>query len=353
MSLRTYRYLLAATLVVAAGIAQARTLEPTELAVLVEDARSALVAAARQPDSADALDAALQRANREHDPVRREAMLEAWLRDWVGPSPVEEPDPEQLRALLDFQPVARIPHHDHPGRTQAAFHVAAHARNRLREQQLRLEAGKLLGDPEAIHAALLQPERSLRFEAALAAIERSPEASRRTIAAELVASFPKRQASGAAVLALVDRAVIEPSALIDLVDGAEVTVARRALRKAHVLAPDQRTRLLETALDRPELGGLAVGLAAASGDPALQERIWHLLGDPERGADAALALSRTGPGMTDAIDRDFDGATPNARLRMLLALRLQDSDASRGLLERLVTDRRLRPTELRATEAWR
>ncbi|NKI33806.1 hypothetical protein HFP89_01335 [Wenzhouxiangella sp. XN79A] len=337
--------------VLIASAADAEVLDPAELAALQASARADLEAAAGRPGTGEAADRAFERAWIETDPERREAMLSAWLRDWIGPEPGFPVPSGRLERLLDLPPTVRTLHPDHPGRSHPAFNVAMLARNRIAEQQLRTLAERWTDRPDAITTGLAAPPNGQEFRAALRALTRSAPAARD----EVLDTLQNRLAKGArpdhVQLALVDKGLLGPDTLDALIDRAEPRVALAAFREAVRGASPGPVSLLRRALDRPELGGLPVHHAARSSDASLRARVWGLLDEPERGADAALALAETAPGLEARIDRRFDAASERARLRMLLALHLRDSAASRRLLKALHEDR-LTADESALVERW-
>lgn len=338
------------TMLLAAPSAFAEILTRAEVAELVQTARLDLAASAGHGMTGESLEAARVRALTETDPARREVMISVWLREWVGPEPFVEPRPADLQRLVEFSPIVRVVHHEHPGRSMPAFNVAAHARNRLDEQTIRRVARALRDRPDAIRKALTSPAGSPAFLAGLrATVHASPDV--RGSLADLFASKRAGDAD-ASTLAFVDHGLIGQDALLDVIEFAPPATALQAVRRIDDLDVELRTPAIDAALDRPELGGLPVALAARHGGAVVNERLWTLLDDPGRGADAALALAQERKDLAEQIDQRFDFATPRARLRMLLALSLQDSPDSRTLLAEL-RKQRLSASEQRAAEAWR
>ncbi len=326
-------------------------LEPAELATLRVEAGAALVAAAGPPGSASAAARALQRADAEPDPARREAMLWTWLRDWVGPDPSFEPSRAALERLTTVPQTVLTVHPDHPGHSHTAFNVATLAANRLAEQQVRRLAETYRDRPDRITDGLAAPADGPEFRAALRALDAASAESRNAVLRALDRTTSKGGSPGAAQLALVRKGLLPPERLESLVALAEPPLALSALREA-VRRGEAVDPVVRNALDRPELGGLAVHHAARSRDTRLRARVWGLLDDPVRGADAALALAVTAPDLETRIDREFDAAPELARLRMLLALNLRDTSSSRELLARLGAGR-LTAAESKVVERWR
>jgi hypothetical protein len=315
-------------------------------------ARADLAAATNGPGTdGDRQQLAFLRALDEQDPARREVMLHVWLTDYIGPAPAEEPNVVRLGRLLDIEPVLRVRHHDHPEHSRPAFNIAGLARNRINEQQIRLRSHELAREPDSIPAALLSPDEPTEFRAGLLALERLEPTDRAAVFADPLGSVLKRPGGAEATLALVDRGWLAADALLPLIEQADPELALRAFRMSRSQAPELRRRALERALDRPGLGGLPVAEALNKSDAKLRDTAWSLLDEPERGADAALALARHGDELEARIDAEFDHAAPRARLRMLLALRLRDSPSSLALLKQL-RSQRLTAAEQRATAAW-
>lgn len=316
----------------AAALPPGEILTRNQVADLVASARLDLSASAGLPKTVDELVRAFERARDEPDAVRREAMLSVWLREWVGPEPTAEPPSTVLQGLTSFEPVAKIVHHEHPERPMPAFHVAAHASNRLNEQSIRRLAATMVNRPASIGAALSTPVGSEAFRAGLRAAVRSSKAVRASLAGQFAAKRGAR--ADAATLALIDAGLIETGALVDVIAHAPSATALLALRKADLLDAESRAGALQQALARPELGGLPIAMAAALDLPGVVPQLWALLDDRDRGADAALALARTVPNLATQVDQRFATASHRARLRMRLALKLQDSPESRAWLAR-------------------
>jgi hypothetical protein len=291
------------------------------------------------------------RAFGESDPAYREALLHIWLSEYIGPAPTDEPNAARFRRLLDSEPVVRVEHHDHPEHAVPAFNIAGLTRNRIGEQRIRIRGRELALEPASIPAALLSTHDPTEFRAALHALETVDPAIRSALFADPNRSFLKRPAGAEATLALAERGWLPADALVPLIEEADPEIALRAFRQSRSHDAPLRTLALDRALERPDLGGLPIADAAQHTDPKLREAVWDLLDEPQRGADAALALARYADDLEARIDAGFDDAEPRARLRMLLALRLRSTPSSRAFLQQLRTQR-LSSAEVRATEAW-
>lgn len=318
----------------------------------IEQARSDLAAASGGIGTeAERQRRAFARALQEPDPARRQARFHVWLTEYIGPAPVDEPDAEHLHRLLEVVPAVAVQHHDHPEHARPAFNIAGLAGNRIVEQEIRARSRELLRAPESIQAALLSPDEREEFRAGLLALDALEPAARAALFADPHRSFLKRPQGAAATLALVERGWLTADMLLPVIEQAEPQMALRAFRQSRTHGQEVGRRAVESALARPELGGLPVAEAAKAADPKLRATVWSLLGDAQRGADAALALARHDDALEARIDAGFDAAGPLARLRMLLALRLRATPSSLALLDRL-RSQRLNSTEFEATEAW-
>lgn len=270
----------------------------------------------------------------EDDPVAREARWSAWLDALASSGQLQARDVLALAELEDSAPVAGIPHHDFPSRTVPAFALAPRAAVLLARHALSSRARELAARPGLLVEALDSEVGSSAFVAGLQALAFVSPALR----AEVVDMHRQRRPLAAGSSRILFRAAeVAPEyqhLLPAIVGHGDATTARRALRLAIDRASPQLRAVATAALTRGELGGLALTAATQAGmHPDLF--CWALLGDPALGADAARILAAQSDRLLEEIAERIDDASPLARLRMLLALRLRGSENAHSMLGEL------------------
>ena len=270
----------------------------------------------------------------EADPVAREARWSAWLDALASSDRLQAREVQALAELENSAPVAGVPHHDFPSRTVPAFALAPRAAVLLARHALSSRAYELAARPGPLIEALDSKVNSSAFAAGLQALAFvSP-----TLLAEVVEMHRQRKplATGSSRI-LLKAAEVAPeyqNLLPAIIGHGDTTTARRALRLAIDRASPQLQAVAAAALARGELGGLALTAATQAGMHP-DRFCWALLEDPALGADAARMLAEQSERLLEEIAARIDDASPLARLRMLLALRLRGSENARSMLGEL------------------
>jgi len=321
----------------------------TEYARLRRDAGLRIDSLARRVPDAGALIDAIRT---EVDPASREAQWNAWLHTVALSDELKPLELQALAELAQSTPTVGIPHHEFPSRTMPAFGLPARARALLTRHAQLGRARDLAGDPDALAAALGADVGSPRFEAGLRALELLSPSS---LADIVEAHLNRASGADAESMILLRAAELEPgngALLADVVRRGDARTARRAL----VLAMDRSVTALPeiaaAALARGELGGLALAAARQSGMHP-DDFCWSLLGDSSLGADAARMLAESSDRLLPEISARLADASGLARLRMLLALRMRDSEASRAMLAELAEAAWLSEQQRREVRSWR
>lgn len=287
----------------------------------------------------------------ELEPASREAQWSAWLRS-VGLSDSLAPlELEALAALRQSTPVVGIPHHEFPSRTVPAFDLPARAAALLTRHQQSSRARDLAGKPDELDAALTAGVGSQRFADGLQALEFLPAES---LADVVEAQLEQSSWTRAESMVLAKAAELDPengTLLTEVVRRGDVRTARRALVLAMYRGIPELPEIAAAALARGQLGGLALTAAAQSGMHP-DDFCWSLLGDPSLGADAARMLAESSDRLISEISARIQGTAGPARLRMLLALRLRGSHASRRMLGDLVEAPWLSEQQRLEIRAW-
>ncbi|GAB4177331.1 MAG: hypothetical protein Kow0020_13310 [Wenzhouxiangellaceae bacterium] len=275
----------------------------------------------------------LQRSRERADAAVDEVRLNAWLDQLALRGTLAADEREALVRLRDAAPVIWIRHPDHPGYWAPAFAIAARANALLLRDQRLKAVVRMLEDPlaldDAFNAAQSDDDRATLIESA---IERGDAAFRQRVDERIAVMAPGRLRDRLRLA----RARVAPDAageVAALVLGAETGIARAAL----MLAIDRGGAVLQqaaqAAASRPALGGLVVTAHRVSGgDP---EQLWTWLESPELGADAARALAEDRPDLLEQVSRRYPIASPLARLRMQLAVRLSGAPDAEALISEL------------------
>lgn len=287
----------------------------------------------------------------EPDSVAREAQWSAWLDSLKAAKLLAPVEIEALQTLADHSPVAGIAHHEFPSRTVPAFQVADRAQVLMARDTVRRRAGELADSPERLMAALDDGPGSQAFAAGLLALEIASSAT----LSEVVSSYRSGQPMPAGDAQVLLKVAKTDAAFLDLLPEiiafGDLASARSAVRVAVDLRVETLPEAAAKALDRPELGGLALTAAQHAGMHP-DRYCWGLLEDPSLGADAARLLAADSAELVDKIRLRVDSASRPARMRMLLALKLRDSDEARALLAELAGAPWLTDQQRREVRAW-
>lgn len=322
---------------------------PAVLARIVQDAAVRMRSLADRATGAEALIDAIAT---ETDPAAREAQWSAWLDTLARTSSEYGPVVlERLAVLADSAPVVGIPHHEFPSRTMPAFSVAGRADALLARHDRLNRARRLAASPEELARALEADAGSPRFDSGLDALALvSPE----LLSGVVETARRNGIRSGAAARIALAAAKVDSDyseLLPQVVERGETAVAIDAIRLAMDRSVPELREIAVVALGRPELGGLSLAAARQAGMHP-DDYCWALLGDLAVGADAARLLAQHSVRLTHTIASRVDKSPPLARLRMLLALRLRDSDAARGLLGELADAPWISEQQRREVRSW-
>ncbi|MEM7054305.1 MAG: hypothetical protein AAF446_07115 [Pseudomonadota bacterium] len=268
------------------------------------------------------------------DAALREAMLDQWLSKQLQKPANSDQELAVLESLTRETQHVLISHHEMPGHTMPAFNVAQRSRNLLAFRQRQLEARTMADNHESLIAALQAAPESETFYTATLAAESLSHRQKLELITHFHLELISDPFAAQALLALLDRNAPEPNVLSDVITHGDLTSARRAVRTIGTEAHFQP--VAEQALARPEIGGLAIQAWLATGGDS-DQKLWPLLDDPSLGVDAARALAAHSNRLIETIEAEINSANPTARARMLLALKLRDSQASRSLLEQLLS----------------
>lgn len=289
----------------------------------------------------------------EPEPAAREAQWSEWLDSLAvsGAGGLLPMEVQTLAALEKASPVVGIPHHEFPSRTIPAFTLAARAAALLARSARLSRAQGLAARPNALAGALKAEIGSPAFGAGLQALE--------LVSPKLLASLVKMQSDGSSYAPSTARIMLKAAEVapehFELLPGVvrrgDVVTARRALRLAMDRGTPYLREMAAVALTRGELGGLGLAAARQSGMHP-DDFCWKLLGDPALGADAARMLAQESNRLLAEISARVDGADALARLRMLLALRLRATNASREMLTELVEAPWLSAQQRREVLSW-
>ncbi|MAS05788.1 MAG: hypothetical protein CMP07_07675 [Xanthomonadales bacterium] len=288
----------------------------------------------------------------ETDPAAREAQWSAWLDRLAGSGVVQ---PHQVQALVELKtraPVVGIPHHEFPSRTMPAFAVAARAEVLLARHARASRARKLARRPGELAEALESVPGSPAFEAGLEALHLVSPALLANLVDPYRQHAPFSAAASRILLEAAEAAPEQLHLLPEIIRLGDAGTARRALRLAIDRGLPQLGGIADAALSRRELGGLSLIAARQSGMHP-DRFCWPLLGDPSFGADAARMLAAESDRLTEEISARVAEASGLARLRMLLALRMRDTEASRALLAELAEAPWLTEQQRREVRSWR
>lgn len=288
----------------------------------------------------------------EIDPVAREAQWSAWLDALAASGALQPHEIRTLVALKTSAPVVGIPHHEFPSRTMPAFAVAARAAVLLARHARSNRARDLAVRPDELIEALESDPGSPAFQSGLQALEFvSP-----VLLANVVEIHRQRMPISASVskilLKAYETAPDQLELLPDIIRFGDARTARRALQVAIDRRLPQLDDIAEAALARSELGGLALIAARQSGMHP-DRFCWPMLGDPSLGADAARMLAAESDWLLEEISARVADASGLARLRMLLALRMRDSQASRAMLTEMAEAPWLSEQQRREVRSWR
>ncbi|MGK7294915.1 MAG: hypothetical protein ACNS61_03685 [Candidatus Wenzhouxiangella sp. M2_3B_020] len=287
----------------------------------------------------------------EEDPRLREAMWSQWLDRLARAQTIDESEARALRELVDMRPVVMTGHHEARDLRWPAFRVASRARAMLARRRAAATGAELAADPQALRVALRTgPNAGIPPRALQSALRDAPAPWRRGLAAEFAARADEPRAADA-VIALFGVDASLGLELARVVAVAPSRQARRALRAAIRERPENFGAIAEAALLRPDIGGLVIEAKRAAGS-AVDAFCWPLLSHPHLGGDAARALADDSQRLEQTIRAEFDGAARDSRLRMLLALKLRDTERSLRLLSELADSPSLTEQQRREVAAW-
>ncbi len=223
------------------------------------------------------------------------------------------------------------------------YDVAAHARFSLQELDVRAAARDLAprvarGDTELVQKAReAAPGSVFRRGLARALIDHRPGG---TLADALAAELPGDPTLGSLILAARDPA--DDASLLAVLDHGDAESALRAVALTRQRPGAEALRLLRRAARRPDLASPAVLEAGRrlDQDPAAQQWLEDLLGDPRRGASAAAGLARWGDAaLIDRLAARIAGEADELTARhLLLVLRLSPTAAADRAMARLRDD---------------
>lgn len=289
------------------------------------------------------------RIRTEADPALQEAMLNVWLSGQAEKERNTLDEINALETLRERQPVVWIPHHEMVHHTMPAFNIALRAQNLVQFRDRQNQARRLVNDFDQLIEAFSAENGSEQFQAAEIAGRQVAETRRFELIRHFQRQLPKNPRAAHALVSLAGAGDMYPAALADVVRLGHLSAARQAIRMTMGRA-DSRF-LAEQALSRPEIGGLAIEAWLESGGDA-DARLWPLLADPDLGADAANALAIHSGELIERIESSIHQAAPVARLRMLLALKLRNSAASKALLQRLLEAEWLSQQQQMEVASW-
>lgn len=285
------------------------------------------------------------------DSLAREAQWSAWLDSRKSAQRLDPVEIETLEMLADHSPLVGIAHHEFPSRTVPAFQVADRARVLLARDAARHRAGELTELPEQLMAALDAGPGSQEFATGLLALEVASSATLSDVVSRYRSGQPMPAGDAQVLLKVAKTDAAFMDLLPEIIEFGDLASARNAIR----LAMDRRVEMLPEvaakALDRSALGGPALTAAQRAGMHP-DHYCWGLLDDPSLGADAARLLAAHSAELIDKIRDRVDSASRPARMRMLLALKLRDSEQARELLAELAGAPWLTDQQRREVRAW-
>ena len=173
------------------------------------------------------------------------------------------------------------------------------------------------------------------MKSAALALEQANTETREQVLQFVLAAPEKHSAAAIARLKLAELDSRYHSQLIAVVHHAPLDLARKALIQAMEDGVVQLDAVVKQAFQRPEIGGLAVAAYEAAGLKQA-EMLWDALAQMHLGADAARVLAKTASDLEKRVASSIDTANPIARSRMLLALKLRNTEASHALLARIL-----------------
>lgn len=312
------------------------------------------ISAAPEPEFAQALQGEkntlmFEWIQAEPDPLMKEALLSVWLSSVAASSQPLAFDTAALESLVGTRPVIRIPHHEMVHHSMPAFNIAQRASNLLALQRRHQQAALLTNDSAAWSAAWLQSPDSEQFKAAELAFKNSTVIEQQQLISRLQGQLEQRPNLSKALSRMLAHFGHEPALAADIIQFGTVVDARAVLRM--ISAHGNALELAELALTRPEIGGLAIQVWLDNGGVA-DQKLWSLLDDPYLGADAARALAVHSKTLTTQIQQTIESSKPLARARMLLALKLRNSDASISLLNQLIKAEWMSDAQLQLVSSW-
>ena len=287
----------------------------------------------------------------EPDRAAREAQWSAWLDGLAAAGELEPPEVEALIELEESTPVVAIPHHEFPSRSMPAFALAGRASALLARQARSSRARELAASPADLSRALEAAPDTSAHAAGLDALEFVAPALLDSIVDGLRTGRHSDPVVARVLLRAAEIAPAHAVLLAEVVRRGDVPTARRALVLAMDRGDANMPEIAETALARSELGGLALAAARQAGMHP-DRFCWALLGDPSFGADAARMLAAESDRLIEEISVRVADASGLARLRMLLALRIRDSEASRAMLAELAEAPWLSEQQRREVRSW-
>ncbi|MEX2499201.1 MAG: hypothetical protein WD397_10045 [Wenzhouxiangellaceae bacterium] len=285
------------------------------------------------------------------DSLAREAQWSAWLDSLKAAHLLDPVEIETLETLAGHSAQVGIPHHEFPSRTVPAFQVANRAQVLMARDTARRRAVELADSPEQLTAALDDGPGSQEFATGLLALEIASSATLSEVVSRYRFGQPAQAGDAQVVLKVAKTDAAFMYLLPEIIEFGDVASARNAIR----VAVDGRVAMLPEvaakALDRPELGGLALTAAQRAGMHP-DRFCWGLLDNPSLGADAARLLAAHSAELIDEVRHRVESASRPARMRMLLALKLRDSEEARELLAELAGASWLTDQQRREVRAW-
>jgi len=284
------------------------------------------------------------------DPALREAALNLWLDQLAARPMLNDAERDALQALPEQLPVVWIAHHEAGGRAMPAFAVSVRARSLLDFDRRWRKAAVLAERADLLLAALVDAADSETLVTLELAVEQLAPEQQRVLALRLP-NQPASQARDRTALKLARRSAEHESLLPWLVARAGLAEARQALQFAIEMSSPELPEVAARAIARPELGGLVVEAQLLSGGSI--ERLWSWLDEPQLGADAARVLAERLPGLAAEVRARINAAPIQARLRMLLALKLSGDAEARALLALLAESEWLQPSQREVLRRWK
>ncbi|MEM1082043.1 MAG: hypothetical protein AAGH65_10725, partial [Pseudomonadota bacterium] len=224
----------------------------------------------------------------EPDLLRREALISLWLDREVTQSNPAATSTEALQTIAMMEPVIMIPHHEMFHHYVPAFQLAKRAENQLQRQLRHDQALTLLSDPDGWVAAYSEPSGSERFKTAALAFRYSTTAQQSALIDQFHHRLESMPEAAQALVSMISLSAPDFELQRDIITIGDVSSARQVLLMAS--SSTDAKALAERALERPEIGGVAIQIWLEHGGIA-DQRLWPMLADPHLGADVAAALA--------------------------------------------------------------